>query len=259
MAHQPRLLTHFSCDHDGCRQSHSVEAGVTWAGGALGTAIELTDVSRSFRSGTDSVRAVDSVSLTVRFGEFACVLGASGSGKTTLLNLVGGLDDADQGEIVVAGHDLGGLSERERTRLRRDDVGVVFQDHNLIEEFTALENVALPLEAAGVDPREAADQAEAALDLVGLVSLAGRLPARLSGGQRQRVGIARALVGNRRILLADEPTGSLDSTNSRSLFGLLQHLCGRGVCVLLATHDPLSKEYVHTVYEMNDGALTKVR
>lgn len=222
-------------------------------------AIVLRDVSRTYTSGVDQVKALQNVSLRIHRSEFACVLGASGSGKTTLLNVIAGLDRPDAGSIQVNSREVTDLSEGDLTRLRRDDVGVVFQDQNLIEEFTALENVMLPLEVAGCGPTEARNQAEAELEKVGLAGLGSRRPARLSGGQKQRVGIARALVGNRHILLADEPTGALDSVNSRALFEVLQQLCSAGASVLLATHDPLAQEYVDSVYTMSDGLLTRTR
>jgi putative ABC transport system ATP-binding protein len=222
------------------------------------TAIELTGVTRRFASGVDVVWAVRGVTLRVSYGEFTCVLGASGSGKTTLLNLIAGLDKPDAGSVYVGGHDLTRLSEADRSRLRLTEIGVVFQDHNLIEEFTAVENVMLPLEVAGVSGAEARRQSELLLNRVGLAGLSGRLPSQLSGGQKQRVGIARALIGRRRILLADEPTGALDSANSRALFSLFSDLSADGLCVLLVTHDPLSRGYVDSAHEMTDGQLQEV-
>lgn len=222
-------------------------------------AIVLQAVTRTFTSGVDVVTAVQDVGLRVGRGEFVCILGASGSGKTTLLNLLAGLDHPGSGSVQINGRELAGLPEGELTRLRLKEIGVIFQDHNLIEEFTALENVMLPLEVAGLLSGESHRLAGEQLAGVGLAGLEDRLPSQLSGGQKQRVGIARALVGGRQILLADEPTGALDSVNSRALFDVLRGVCERGACVVLATHDPLAQEYVDTVYTMNDGHLTRTR
>ena len=218
-------------------------------------AVHLRGVSRSFPTDGGTVRAVRAVDLLVQPGAFACVYGRSGSGKSTLLNLVAGLDVPDAGSVLVGGVDVTALDEEGRARLRLLHVGVVFQDHNLVEEFTAEENVALPAQAAGIPRGEALAQARAGLARVGLGGLERRLPTRMSGGQRQRVGIARALVGQRSLLLADEPTGALDSATSRDLFALLRELCDEGMTAVVATHDPLARDHAHTVYAMVDGCL----
>lgn len=218
-------------------------------------AVETRNVSKAFTSGVETIQAVDDVSLAVRAGEFVCLLGASGSGKTTLLNLLAGLDVADCGTISVAGVVVSGTSDAGLAALRLHTVGVVFQDNNLIDEFTARENVALPLEVLGMERAAANRQAQAALDRVDLRELGDRFPRQLSGGQRQRVGIARALVGDRSVLLADEPTGALDSKNSRKLFELLQRLSAEGSTVLTVTHDPLCFDYADRLLEMTDGQL----
>jgi putative ABC transport system ATP-binding protein len=212
----------------------------------------VENISRSFVSTAEAVTAVRDVSLTAHAGEFVCVAGASGSGKSTLVNLITGLDTADTGRILVEQADLGLLDESARARLRLTSIGVVFQDHNLIEEFTALENVALPLEAQGLDGRaQALDQ----LARVGLADIAHRMPHQLSGGQRQRVGVARALVGDRRVLVADEPTGALDSRAARKLFELIRTLCDDGMLAVVCSHDPMFREIADTVYEMSDGGV----
>lgn len=223
----------------------------------LAPLITLEGVSRSFLTGSETVWAVRDAELTAGAGEFVCVVGASGSGKSTLINLIAGLDVADTGTILVGSADVGRLDEDQRARLRLESVGVVYQDHNLIEEFTALDNVALPLEVLGLTYREACAQAAAQLDRVGLADLAGRLPSQMSGGQRQRVGIARALVGDRRVLLADEPTGALDSQNSRALFEVLRGLCNQGTLAVVCTHDMMCREFADTVYEMRDGRVVR--
>lgn len=223
---------------------------------SAGPFLVVDDISRSFTSAAETVRAVRNVSLSADQGEFVCVFGASGSGKSTLVNLIAGLDTADAGRILVGQADLGLLGESGRARLRLDTVGVVFQDHNLIDEFTALENIALPLEALGVGRGSALRQASEQLERVGLGGLGDRLPSRMSGGQRQRVGIARALVGERRVLLADEPTGALDSRNSRELFELVRELCDQGTLAVVCTHDQGCQDLADTVYEMADGRLS---
>ena len=212
--------------------------------------------SKRFTVGAEVVAAVDDVSFSVRPSEFACIYGASGSGKTTLLNLVAGIDVADTGSVSVGGEVLSGQSEGRRADIRLHNIGVIFQNNNLMPEFTARENVALPLMIRG-HPRASADmEALEALAAVGLSELADRLPAAMSGGQRQRVGIARALAGKQSLIVADEPTGALDSRNSVQLFELFRSLCDeRGTAVVLATHDPLAKDFADSVYLMVDGTI----
>jgi len=214
-------------------------------------------VHRHFVTPAETVRAVDGVDLDVSGGEFVCLFGHSGSGKTTLLNLVAGLDHPTSGDVEVAGVPLAGLGVEERIKLRRDTVGVVHQSDRLVEEFTAAENVALPLEARGVDTRTAVTQAGELLARVGLEGYDHRYPGEMSGGQRQRVGIARALSGDRRILLADEPTGSLDSRNARAIFALLASLAGQGSLVVVASHDPVCREHATRSLELLDGRVVR--
>lgn len=218
--------------------------------------LEVVEVSRSFVSAVETVWAVRDVSLTADAGELVLVSGASGSGKSTLVNLIAGLDRPDSGRIVVAGIDVTELDEAGATKLRLERVGVVFQEHRLIEEFTAAENVALPLQARGAPQRDALAEAAELLGRVGLEGFGHRRPDQLSGGQRQRVGIARALAGDRRVILADEPTGSLDSATSLEVFGLLRELCDQGVLVVLCSHDPRSRAFADRHFEMVDGALS---
>ena len=219
--------------------------------------LRVSRVSRAFVAQVETVHAAREVSFSSRAGEFVCIYGPSGSGKTTLLNLIAGLDVADSGNIHVAGIDVGALDEGGRARLRLETIGVIFQDHQLIDEFTAWENVALPLEVRGIPGKQARAAALAELERVGLGGLGDRLPSQLSSGQRQRVGIARALVGQRRVLLADEPTGALDSTNARALFALIRALCDQGTLAVVCTHDPLGRGFADTVYEVVDGRLTR--
>lgn len=216
-------------------------------------AVVLDDVTRSFDTGSEIVYAVRDASLRIERGTFTCLFGASGSGKSTLLNLVAGLDSPTSGTVTVLGSDVGSLTEDARARLRLERVGVVFQDGNLIEEFTAEENVMLPIEVRGAPASAARAQALVQLDRVGLSGLGSRYPAELSGGQRQRVGIARGLVGHRELLLADEPTGALDSANSQALFQLLRDLADDGMTIVLATHELRSREFADVLFEMRDG------
>ncbi|MCG8656670.1 MULTISPECIES: ABC transporter ATP-binding protein [unclassified Yimella] len=215
-------------------------------------AVELT---RRFSSGPDVVTAADGINFVGKRGEFVCILGASGSGKSTFINLIAGLEQPDHGAITVHGERVDRMDEAGRARLRMETVGVVFQEHNLIEEFTTLENVALPLEIQGISETDAQDRAASELARVGLSAQRNRFPRELSGGQRQRVGIARALVGDRSVLLADEPTGALDTTNSRAIFQLLRDLADSGVLVVVCTHDLDCTTYADRVHEIRDGHL----
>ncbi|HRD60245.1 MAG TPA: ABC transporter ATP-binding protein [Nocardioides sp.] len=218
-----------------------------------GPLISTRQVQRLFVSPAETVRAVDGVDFEASAGEFVCLFGHSGSGKTTLLNLLAGLDLPTAGSVMVAGHDLASISVDDRIRLRRQELGVVHQAHLLINEFTAAENVALPMEANGVATATAIDEAEKLLTSVGLHGHGARYPSELSGGQQQRVGIARALSGGRRVLLADEPTGSLDSRNAAAIFTLLASLAEAGTLVIVASHDPNCQRYATRSVEMLDG------
>lgn len=221
--------------------------------------VRLNRVVRRYESAVETVWAVRDVSFAAVAGQFVCIQGASGSGKSTLLNLMAGLDVADSGDIQVGNTLVSRLDEEGRAQLRLNQVGVVFQDGNLISEFTAAENVALPLQASGVGRSEALALAAQKLDEVGLAGLGHRFPAQLSGGQQQRVGVARALVGGRRILLADEPTGALDSNNSTDLYKLLRTLCDGGALAIVCSHDPECLNYADVVYHMRDGSLSVKR
>jgi ABC-type lipoprotein export system ATPase subunit len=217
--------------------------------------VQTQAVCKAYRSEVETVWAARDVDFVARSGEFVCIYGASGSGKSTLLNLLAGLDLADSGEIQVGGVELGGAGHKHRADLRLRTVGVVFQDHNLIQEFTAAENVALPLEAIGLSAAEARSEAVKQLARVGLAGLEDRFPWQMSGGQRQRVGVARALTGQRKVLLADEPTGALDSAATRELFSLIRELCDEGVLAVVCSHDPRCRDYADSVYEVIDGRL----
>lgn len=212
-------------------------------------------VSRSYGRGSGLVRAVDEVDLEISQGESVVISGPSGCGKSTLLHLLGGLDLPTSGEVWVAGRRIDTLSERARARLRRDLVGFVFQSFHLMEELTAVENVELPGLLAGLSGRQARARAEALLDRVGLTDRARHLPSALSGGQRQRVAIARALLNEPGVLLADEPTGNLDSGATTEVLRLFAELRAAGQTVVIVTHDARTAATADRVIDMRDGAL----
>ena len=219
------------------------------------TLVELDGAARRFGSGHTAVTALHPTFLTVEGGAFLAVMGPSGSGKSTLLSLVGGLDRPSEGRVLVAGQDVGSLKSKELAILRRRTVGYVFQDLNLLAGLTARENVAIPLELDGRAVAEARAAADEALRSVGLESLADRFPDDLSGGEQQRVAIARALVGGRRILLADEPTGALDSITGESVMRLLRAHCDGGGTAILVTHDAAHAAWADRVVFLRDGRL----
>ena len=219
------------------------------------TVVALENVTRVHGSGAAEVVALREVSLAVEAGELVAVMGPSGSGKSTLLHLAGGLDSPTGGRVVVEGTDLGALSQAALARLRRRAVGYVFQDFNLIPALTAVENVALPRELDGVPWRTARKQAEQALEEVGIAELAGRFPDDMSGGQQQRVAIARALVGERRLVLADEPTGALDSETGESVLRLLRARCDAGAAGVLVTHEARHAAWADRVVFLRDGRM----
>jgi putative ABC transport system ATP-binding protein len=216
--------------------------------------LELCDVVKSYRTGRTEVRALTDVALSVEPGGFVAVRGPSGCGKSTLLHLSGGLEDATAGSVRVDGRDVRAMSADERATLRRRDVGYVFQRLNLVPALTAVENVMLPLELDGVRSGRARAQAEDALALVGLGDHGDRYPDDFSGGEQQRIAIARAVVGERRLLLADEPTGSLDTRTGDAVIELLASLpATRGTAVVLVTHEPRYAAWADRVVSMRDG------
>jgi len=219
------------------------------------TLLELRHVSRVHGSGPAAVTALDDVSLTVQPGELVAVMGPSGSGKSTLLNLAGGLDRPTAGDIIVDGVGLGGLTARSLAALRRQSIGYVFQDLNLLPALTAAENVSLPRELDGVSIRAARAEALAMLDRFGLRDVADSFPDDLSGGQQQRIAIARAFIGSRRLLLADEPTGALDSVTGDSVLALLREQCEGGAAGVLVTHEARHAAWADRIVFLRDGQI----
>jgi putative ABC transport system ATP-binding protein len=217
--------------------------------------LELRDVHRTHGSGATAVHALRGVTIVVGVGELVAVMGPSGSGKSTLLNLAGGLDRPTRGTVTVDGTDLGSCGRRTLAALRRKRVGYVFQDLNLLASLTAAENVALPLELDGVPVRKARGLAATALSEVDMADLGARFPDELSGGQQQRVAIARALIGERRLILADEPTGALDSQTGESVLRLIRSKVDDGAAGVLVTHDPRHAAWADRVIFLRDGVI----
>jgi putative ABC transport system ATP-binding protein len=215
--------------------------------------LELRRVSKAYGQGPTEVQALREVDLSVDGGELVAVMGPSGSGKSTLLTIAGSLEDPTSGEVLVEGAALAGMSRNQRARMRRRSIGYVFQDFNLLAGLSAVENVALPLELDGVGARAAHAAGLAALERLGLADRAPRYPDELSGGERQRVAIARAVVGDRRLLLADEPTGALDSVNGEGVMRLLRAACKRGVAGVVVTHEAQLASWADRVVFLRDG------
>ena len=215
--------------------------------------LSLEEVSRVHGEGEAEVLALRGVSFRAHAGELVAVMGPSGSGKSTLLTLAGGLDTPTAGRVTVEGTDLGDLDQKARARLRRTSIGYVFQDFNLIPALTAVENVALPRELDGARARTARREAMAALEEVGILDLADRFPDHMSGGQQQRVAIARAFVGERRLILADEPTGALDTGTGEDILRLLRARCDAGAAGVMVTHEARHAAWADRVVFLRDG------
>ncbi|WP_405011693.1 ABC transporter ATP-binding protein [Kitasatospora sp. NBC_01539] len=215
--------------------------------------LHLDGVGRVHGHGAAEVHALRGVDLAVRPGELVAVMGPSGSGKSTLLTLAGGLDSPTTGRVLIEGTDLGSLSRKQQARVRRRAVGYVFQDYNLIPALTAAENIALPRELDGVSSRAARREAVTALEELGIADLADRFPDDMSGGQQQRVAIARALIGDRRLVLADEPTGALDSTTGESVLAVLRTRCDAGAAAMMVTHEARHAAWADRVVFLRDG------
>lgn len=215
--------------------------------------LQLSRVTCRYGSGDATVTALTDIDLEVAAGELVAVMGTSGSGKSTLLAVAGGLSRPTSGSVQVEGRQLGAMSGRALAELRRTSIGFVFQDYNLIPTLTAVENVAVPLELAGMSPRAARREARVALVAVELVGTANRYPATLSGGQQQRIAIARAVVGSRRLILADEPTGALDSRTGEQVLRVLRARVDAGAGGVLVTHDSRHAAWADRVVFLRDG------
>ena len=217
--------------------------------------IELTQLCRTFMLGDQAVHALDNINLSIGAGEYISVMGPSGSGKSTLLNVLGLLDLPDSGHYALQGTDTTLLSETERARNRREHIGFVFQSYHLIPRLTARENIELPLVLAGVAPNARREKVTAILGQLGLTERADHLPNQLSGGQRQRVAIGRAIIMQPRLLLADEPTGNLDSQSGQDVVAILEQLNQQGITLLVVTHDPALGLRARRRIRMTDGRI----
>jgi putative ABC transport system ATP-binding protein len=215
--------------------------------------LDMRNVSKVYGDGPAEVHALRGVSLSVEEGELVAVMGPSGSGKSTLLTIAGTLEEPTSGEVLVADADVAGMSRNDQARLRRRSIGYVFQDFNLLAGLTAAENVSLPLELDGVSAKSARELGLRVLDELRLGERAGSFPDELSGGERQRVAIARAVVGDRRLLLADEPSGALDSVNGEAVMRLIRAACQRGVAGVVVTHDAQLASWADRVVFLRDG------
>ncbi len=221
----------------------------------MNVALELRAVSKVYGSGPTQVVALHQVDLTVQPGELVAIMGPSGSGKSTLLTIAGSLEEPTAGEVIVGESELSALTADERAQLRRRAIGYVFQEFNLLTGLTAVENVALPLELDGIGARNARAAGMVVLKELGLADRANHYPDELSGGERQRVAIARAVVGERYLLLADEPTGALDSSNGEAVMHLLRTACQRGIASVVVTHDAQLATWADRVVFLHDGCV----
>lgn len=221
--------------------------------------LQCRHVSKGYQEGKVQTDVLRGVSFELQSGDMMAIVGSSGSGKSTLLHLLGGLDTPTSGDVIFDQHSLNAMSSMEKARLRNQKLGFIYQFHHLLPDFSALENVAMPLLIGGQNKSAAREQALAMLRAVGLEKRASHRPSALSGGERQRVAIARALVNNPRLVLADEPTGNLDARNADAIFDLLEELNTRqGTAFLVVTHDLLLAKRLHSQREMRDGQLSNL-
>ncbi|MCC7551994.1 MAG: ABC transporter ATP-binding protein [Methanobacterium sp.] len=211
--------------------------------------LEIKEAWKTYKMGTEEVNALRGVNFNLEEGSFLAVMGPSGSGKSTLLHLAGMLDLPSKGDVILKGKNISDLSGKEQAHLRRNQIGFVFQRFNLLSQLTAMENVMLPM------LKQDKEKAQEILDRVGLEGKYDRLPTQLSGGEEQRVAIARALANDPLLILADEPTGELDTHNSRMIMELLTKLNQEGMSIIIVTHDPMAAEYAHKTVEMRDGKI----
>lgn len=221
-----------------------------------GEVIRLVDITRDYKVGTEVVKALRSVSLEIRRNEFVALMGPSGSGKSTLMNLLGCLDTPTGGQYFLNGKDVSKLNDLELAEIRNKEIGFVFQTFNLLPRLTALDNVALPQIYAGITKAKRLERAQAVIENVGLTDRGHHKPNELSGGQRQRVAIARALVNHPSIILADEPTGNLDSVTSHEIMGLLEQIHEEGNTIVLVTHEEDIARHAHRIIRLMDGQIS---
>jgi putative ABC transport system ATP-binding protein len=217
--------------------------------------IEMHHIAKIYRMGTNEVRALQDISITINKGEYVAFMGPSGSGKSTLMNIIGCLDTPTSGTYILNNQEVSEMTENELAEVRNKEIGFVFQTFNLLPRATALENVALPLIYAGYSRSEREDRAMEVLESVGLADRWHHKPNELSGGQRQRVAIARALVNNPSIILADEPTGNLDSKTSYDIMNLFQELHDKGNTIIMVTHEDDIAHYAHRIIRLRDGLI----
>ena len=217
--------------------------------------VSLRSVSRTYRNGAVAVTAVRNVSFDIHQGERLAIMGPSGSGKSTLMNMIGLLDRPSEGAILLEGTDVSSLSEDEKSRLRAQKIGFIFQAYNLLARYSAIENVALPQIYSGVGRHERLRRSECALEMVGMLHRASHFPSELSGGEQQRVAIARALVGSPTIMLADEPTGALDSRTGAEILSLFRELNGAGQTLVMITHDASVAAHCKRTIRLHDGSI----
>ena len=220
--------------------------------------IQIQNVSKTYEMGDETVQALDDVSIDFNNGEFWALLGPSGSGKSTLLNMIGCLDSPSQGKCLIDGIDVSSMNDNQLSNLRLNRLGFIFQSFNLIPQLTVAENIALPLFYQGKDDEEGKEKAKKLAEMVELGHRTGHLPKELSGGQQQRVAIARALINDPKIILADEPTGALDSTTGNQIMALLTEMNKQGITIIMVTHEPEIADFATHKLHMRDGVIAKI-